>query len=74
MCKWGDVVELTPPEGMAPNRIRNAGKPIIVDRCIAPAVLALWSAGIATVGSCCGHGSWQGKTLLPVATEGGEGA
>jgi len=31
-----------------------------IDRCIAPALKALWAAGIKTTGSCCGHGSGSG--------------
>lgn len=31
-----------------------------IDACIVPAVLAMWEAGIRTVGSCCGHGSGHG--------------
>lgn len=31
-------------------------RPVSVDACIAPAVSALWAAGIETAASCCGHG------------------
>ena len=31
-----------------------------IDACIAPALQALWDAGIKTVGCCCGHGSGTG--------------
>lgn len=36
---------------------RNADGDVVVhvDACIAPAVLALWNAGIVTLSSCCGH-------------------
>ena len=33
---------------------------IMVDACIAPIVQALNSAGIVTLGSCCGHGDADG--------------
>lgn len=32
-------------------------RPVEVDACIAPAVEALWAAGIVTRSSCCGHGN-----------------
>ncbi len=35
-----------------------------VDRCIAPLVAALRSAGYETVGSCCGHGKADASVLL----------
>src|ERR1044071_3883366 len=35
-----------------------------IDRCIAPALKALWAAGIKTTGSCCGHGSGSGVVGL----------
>lgn len=31
-------------------------KTISADRCLVPAIKALWAAGIPTVNSCCGHG------------------
>lgn len=37
--------------------IRNAAGEVVihVDACIAPAVQALWAAGVVTLSSCCGH-------------------
>src|SRR5437763_159536 len=35
-----------------------------IDKCIVPALKALWSAGIKTTGSCCGHGSGSGVVGL----------
>lgn len=34
---------------------------VSVDKCLVPAIKALWAAGIPTVNSCCGHG------ILPVS-------
>lgn len=45
-----EEVILTVPEYFHQDR-----KTICVDRCIAPAVLALWEAHIWTQGCCCGH-------------------
>lgn len=39
-----------------------------MDRCIVPAVKALWQAGIRTIGCCCGHGSGHG--VISIETEG----
>ena len=38
-----------------------------IDRCIAPAVKAVWAAGIKTTGCCCGHG--DGGGVVSIATE-----
>lgn len=35
-----------------------------IDSCIAPIVAALNAGGIATLGSCCGHGKSNGDILL----------
>lgn len=35
-----------------------------IDACIAPALQALWDAGVRTIGSCCGHGSGHGVISL----------
>jgi len=34
-----------------------------VDRCIAPALLAVWAAGFRTLGCCCGHGQDAGGII-----------
>jgi len=37
-------------------------KPILIDACIAPVIERLWSKGINTKNSCCGHnGLFEGK-------------
>ena len=36
----------------------------VLDKCIVPAVRALWNAGIRTIGCCCGHGSRHGVISL----------
>lgn len=53
MCAWGTntVIEIS-------------GKPKAIDSCIAPIVDALNKGGIATTGSCCGHGKNHGDILL----------
>lgn len=35
-----------------------------IDRCIAPALLAVWAAGFQTLGCCCGHGQDWGVISL----------
>ena len=52
MCKWGDTVCL------------DLGKPVAVDRCIAPFVELLNTNGMPTVASCCGHGWRPGNIAL----------
>lgn len=43
------------PEG-AEHVVSESGEHCVpVDECIAPAVTALWDAGIVTLSSCCGH-------------------
>ncbi|MAN46304.1 MAG: hypothetical protein CMF04_08915 [Hyphomonas sp.] len=32
------------------------GKEVCIDKCIAPLIKELWSSGIKTLSSCCGHG------------------
>ncbi len=57
MCKWDNTIILRVP---IPARLSHDGrfrwdsKPI--DRCLAPAIEALNSAGFLTAGCCCGHG------------------
>jgi hypothetical protein len=61
MCEWGDTVLLVVPIPAScshTGEFRWALKPI--DRCIAPLVSALNSAGLYTGGACCGHGKSNG--------------
>lgn len=45
-------------------------KPLVeVDDCIAEAVMAIWNAGIITLGSCCGHNGKLGKPSVIVHQE-----
>lgn len=65
MCRHGDTVNLTvtvPAHLSHTGRARTTVKGI--DRCIAPIVDALNTAGIATASSCCGHGKHPGSILL----------
>lgn len=48
---YANVVLVDAPPHMAHHR-----SPIMLDRCIAPEIRHLWSLGIETLGSCCGHG------------------
>ena len=60
---WGDVRLLVPPDPrLMPNRVRNAW--VLVDRCVAEAVEALWRFGYVTVSSCCGHGRGGGEVVV----------
>lgn len=40
------------------------GAPVEVDQCIAQLVVALNDGGLPTVGSCCGHGIYDGFVQL----------
>lgn len=40
------------------------GKPVAVDSCIADVVVALNRGGVPTVGSCCGHETYDGFVQL----------
>lgn len=76
MCD--DVVSIPIPDFLMNDAIReglltahpeyahdDAGVPCFrLDRCIAPAIEALWAAGIRTRGCCCGHGSGHGVISL----------
>lgn len=60
MGSYDNVVILdTPPHMDGYRQRRNAaglsGDNIQVDRCIAAEIQELWSKGILTYGSCCGH-------------------
>ena len=39
-------------------------KKVAVDECIADEVLALWKAGIWTMGSCCGHNDFWDRSII----------
>ena len=41
-----------------------------LDECIVPAVEALWSLGVRTLGCCCGHGSGHGVVSFEVPNGG----
>lgn len=59
MCDHDDTVPM-----YLPTEHGNGWKLRPVDRCIAPLVAALRSAGYETVGSCCGHGKFSPAVLL----------
>ena len=59
MCEHDDTVPMWLPTEHAPGwKMRP------VDRCIAPLVAALRSAGYETIGSCCGHGKRDATVML----------
>lgn len=62
MCKWGTDVEVDNLLAFSGEWYRRTWK---IDACIAPIVKALNDGGVATVGSCCGHG--QGSGLIALA-------
>src|SRR5687767_1775774 len=76
MC---DVQRLVPiPDFLRPRIDFDAADPefgvdaegrecISMDACIVPALEALWSVGVLTIGCCCGHGS--GRGVISVLTE-----
>jgi hypothetical protein len=45
----------------------NGEVSLALDRCIVPAVKAVWAQGIRTIGCCCGHGSGHG--VISIETE-----
>lgn len=51
MGSYDAQVELVPP----PHMVRDDGRGICVDACLALEVSSLWRAGITTTGCCCGH-------------------
>lgn len=53
MCKWG-TDEL----------VRIGGKPVFIDKCIAPIVMVLNKGGLKTIAACCGHGKRPGNIVL----------
>lgn len=65
MCEHGDTVDVAVTivaDHSHTGEARVAVKPI--DRCIAPLVEALSTAGLTMLGSCCGHGKGPGNVLL----------
>ncbi len=49
----------------APEHLREPGRDTIcLDLCIAPAVLALWAAGVRTYGACCGHNGQAPRLIV----------
>ncbi len=61
MCDWGDTIDLLVPisaEDSHTGEFRWAIKPI--DKCLAPYIQALNTAGLLTGGCCCGHGKENG--------------
>lgn len=63
----GDVPEvILPRPGFLPEGERVNGVP--VDACISPVIEYLWSKGVSTLSSCCGH---NGKLGSPSIVLGG---
>ena len=50
-------------------RITPEGKRAGIDRCILPAIEYLWSQGIETIESCCGHGLAKGYIAVQPGQE-----
>ena len=64
--------EIPTPEFM--KRIGKSGclhfrETTCIDKCLIPAVKALWSEGIVTLGSCCGHGVMAPTILVQIDHE-----
>ncbi|HEY3494809.1 MAG TPA: hypothetical protein VGK73_08995 [Polyangiaceae bacterium] len=65
------AITVVPPAQMAARR-RAVGKGVTVqiDSCILAEVTLLWSIGILTLESCCGHGRQQGYlAVYPESSE-----
>ncbi len=65
MCEHGDtelVPVWIPPDQSSTGEWKRTMAPI--DRCIAPIVRGLDSAGVLTRGCCCGHGKQEGTIVL----------
>ena len=44
--------------------IEGRKRQVCVDRCIIHVIMSLWSLGIITDGSCCGHGKSNGSVAV----------
>lgn len=62
MCQWNtsDVVAL-PPNVDTSKEVRS----VSLDRCLVPAIKAIWAAGFETLGCCCGHGKEPPSVIIP---------
>lgn len=65
MCKWGNVetVRLKIAAELSHSG-QTYWKDVGIDRCIAPIVRALQNGSIDMLGSCCGHGEYEGSIML----------
>jgi hypothetical protein len=65
VCKWGDVVAV---RLKVAKHLSHSGKvywkDVGIDRCIATIVRALQEGGVDMLGSCCGHGQYEGTIVL----------
>lgn len=65
MCDHGDTVAVRVKVVAALSHSgRDEWKVKPVDRCLAPIVGALQAGGVDMLGSCCGHGQYDGEVLL----------
>lgn len=60
-----DEVVLAPPD----TSLTNGKKSVCVDRCISKVIEAIWCAGLATLGSCCGHNKDSPSIVIPEHTD-----
>lgn len=61
MCKWGSDIVGTLPDHVNLERERRTAP---IDKCIFEPIQALWSAGVSTLGCCCGHGEESPSVVL----------
>lgn len=62
MCQWNtsEVVAL-PPNVDTSKEVRS----VSLDRCLVPAIKAIWAAGFETLGCCCGHDKEPPNVVVP---------
>lgn len=63
MCEKGDTVPMVLPRRPLSDPYGPHGT-YDIDRCIAPLVAALNTAGLTTIACCCGHGDRYGSVIL----------
>lgn len=52
-----------------PNPVADRRDCFKVDPCMATPLMWLWSCGVQTHGSCCGHGRLRGSVVVDSASE-----
>lgn len=66
-ARYAQQVLLDLPDGKEKERRISEGlhPKVCIDPCIVPVIQELWSHGIETLGSCCGHNYWLPYVDVP---------